>query len=394
VFPFQDENIPVLKSAIDANPNDARACYYLGDLLYDWQPEVSITLWEKSSKIDPNFPITWRNLSIAYQHSQIDNSQAKAIYCLEKAVSCANSYPSNFADLDRLYQTINTPVQKRLALLEKNQNIVIRNDEALGSLINLKTFAGKADESIKLLQSHTFSIWEGGTPFNSGQAWVDANLVLGLKQLNAKKYRDAIAYFDTALILPENLRAEQRYDQHNALISYLTGCAYAGLRDIVNAQKAWNEVITSAVTNFREGVAGGGTAAGGGMGSGVTSGGARRIGTGGGGFGEGIGLSQGEQRYYKALAKRKLGNKESNDPVFNELITSATAALSQPADTITETSQFVGRLSSRSNTALAHYNTGLGYAGLGNKTKAREEFNAALASSPDYLNAKIALGQL
>jgi Tfp pilus assembly protein PilF len=68
--------------------------------------------------------------------------------------------------------------------------------------------------------------------------------------------------------------------------------------------------------------------------------------------------------------------------------------LSQPADTITETSQFVGRQPSRLNTALAHYNAGLGYAGLGNKTKAREEFNAALASSPDYLNAKIALGQL
>jgi len=43
---------------------------------------------------------------------------------------------------------------------------------------------------------------------------------------------------------------------------------------------------------------------------------------------------------------------------------------------------------------MAHYNAGLGYADLGNKSKAREEFNAALTMLPDYLNAKIALDQL
>jgi len=43
---------------------------------------------------------------------------------------------------------------------------------------------------------------------------------------------------------------------------------------------------------------------------------------------------------------------------------------------------------------VAHYNAGLGYAGLGNKKKAIEEFTAALAASPDFLNAKIALEQL
>jgi lipoprotein NlpI len=45
-------------------------------------------------------------------------------------------------------------------------------------------------------------------------------------------------------------------------------------------------------------------------------------------------------------------------------------------------------------TANAHYITGLGYAGLGEKEKARVEFSAALAASPDHLGAKIALEQL
>jgi len=383
VFPFQDENIPVLRSAISANPEDARACYYLGDLLYDWQPEEATKLWERSSVLDPAFSIIWRNLAIAYQHSQGDNSMAKAITSLEKAVASPNPYPSHFSELDRLYKTTNTPVEKRLAVLEKNQSKVTGNDEALGSLISLKTFSGKAEESIKLLQTRTFSIWEGGTPFNSGQAWVDANLVLGLKQLKAKKYKEAIASFKAVANPPENLRAEQRFDRHAAMISYWTGCAYEGLGDKANAQKSWYEVITPVTTNLREGVAGGGTAAGGGMGPGA---GGRRIG--------GNQLSQGEQKYYEALANRKLGKSEGTENVFNELISAAASALSPAANNGTDASQVPGRGQSQSNEVNAHYIAGLGYTGLGNKSKAKEEFNEALILQPDYLNAKIALEQL
>jgi hypothetical protein len=400
VFPFQDENIVILRSALAVNPNDARAFYYLGTLLYDWQPAVSTALWEKSSSLDPNFSITWRNLAVAYQHSpQMDNYQAKAIASLEKAAASSNPYPSHFAELDRLYQTVNTPVQKRLATLEKNQNIVVKNDEALGALINLKTFAGKAEESIKLLQSRIFSIWEGGTPFNSGQAWTDANVIVGLQRIKAKQYKEAITFFEAANKPPENLRAEQRFDQRTGLVYYYTGIAYAGLNDKANAEKAWNYVVTPPVTNLREGVAGGGTAAGGGMGPGGTAAGAaggaagaRRMGAG----GTGNTLAQGEQRYFLALARQKLGNKEGSDAVFNELITSATAALNEPAASTTDAVPQGGgrRQQGRSVVATAHYNAGLGYAGLGNKTKAREEFTAALAASPDFLNAKTAMDQL
>jgi tetratricopeptide (TPR) repeat protein len=374
VFPFQDEAINVLRSAIAANPADARASYYLGTLLYDWQPDLSTALWEKSSVLDPAFPIAWRNLAVAYSHQKNDGSQARAIASLEKAVAISNPYPTHFVELDRLYQATNVPVEKRLALLEKNQSVVVKNDEALGNLITLKIFAGKAEESLRLLQSRTFSIWEGGTPFNSGQAWSDANLVLGLQHIKAKRYRQAATCFETALKPPENLRAEQRFDQSYAIITYYTGCAYDAAGDKEKAKKSWNEVVTPGTQIFREGAAGGSAAA-------------RRM-------GGGNALSQGEQRYFQVLANQKLGNKEGVESAFNELITSASAALNQPAGADADTPQFTRRLPGRSNTVVAHYNAGLGYAGLGNKKKAIEEFNAALASSPDYLNAKIALDQL
>jgi tetratricopeptide (TPR) repeat protein len=367
-FPFQFEVITILQSAITANPADGRASYFLGNLLYDGQPVEATALWEGSAKTDPNFPITWRNLAISYSHQQGDTAKKKAIAFLEKAVSLANPYPTHFAELDRLYQANGTPVEKRLALLERNQKIVEKNDEALGSLINLKTFAGKADESIALLQKRTFSIWEGTTPFNSGQAWTDAHLVRGLQRMNAKKYREAIEDFASALKPPENLRAEQRFDQRKVELGYWTGCSYDALGEKEKAKQAWNEALI--VTSPAPGTGGGGSG--------------RQMG--------GNSLSQEAQRYYQALSKKKLGNKNGNEEVFNGIVKSAETALSQPeSNDATQTSR---RPTMRTNKAMAHYIAGLGYAGLGNKSKARLEFNAALASTPDYLVAKLALGQL
>jgi tetratricopeptide (TPR) repeat protein len=241
---------------------------------------------------------------------------------------------------------------------------VVRNDEALGILINLKTFAGKADESIKLLQSRTFSIWEGATPFSTGQAWIDAHLVRGLQFLRLKKYSDALADFEAALNPPENLRAEQRRGSSDNGIAYWTGCAYEGSGEKEKAQKSWNEAAAASTPN----------------------GGQNRMGR--------SPFLRGEQSYYQALAKKKLGNKEGTDAVFNELVTASTKALNQPENAGADVSQPFGDGQSRINATMAHYNAGLGYSGLGNKVKAKEEFDAALKLQPDYLNARVALDQL
>jgi tetratricopeptide (TPR) repeat protein len=290
---------------------------------------------------------------------------------MEKAVALSNPDPTHFAELDLLYKTAGTPVEKRLALLELNQKIVLRKDEALGDLINLKTFVGKTDEAILLLKSRIFSIWEGGNAFNTGQAWTDAHLVRGLKRFGMKKYSDALSDFQLALTPPENLRAQQGRNSRQVQIAYWTGCTYAALGEKDKAIKSWNEVVDSGTRTNRPG-----------------SGGAGR------GFGNNT-LAQNEQRYFIALANNKLGTSENSEAVFRELAATATDPISNQSGNDSDP-QFVSlrRQPSRDNLAMPHYIAGLGYAGLGNKSKAREEYIAALLLSPDYLNAKIALNQL
>ena len=49
-FPFRLEEIDILESAMKANPSDPKAPYYLGNLLFDFQPEKAIELWEISEE--------------------------------------------------------------------------------------------------------------------------------------------------------------------------------------------------------------------------------------------------------------------------------------------------------------------------------------------------------
>ena len=358
VFPFQAEVIDVLRSAITANPTDARAPYYLGNLLYDWQPEEATALWEKSSALDPNAPITWRNLAIAYSHQDAQKSKSKAISCLEKAVSLPNPYPTHFAELDQLYKSSGVSVEKRLALLEKNEKVVMKKDEALGYLINLKIFAGKTDESISLLKNRIFSIWEGGNAFNTGNAWADAHLIRGLNYFAKKKYQEALKDFQTALTPPENLRAEGRIARSNQ-IKYWIGCTYEALGEKDKAKQFWNEATTEEIQgrgrrNFDNTQA---------------------------------------QGYFKALAQKKLDPAANVDDVFTTLVDNQSNTDSNStADELAYQFVRAGR-NSLDSQAYSHYLAGLGYLGLGNKSKAREEFDAALKISPDYLDAKIELNQ-
>jgi tetratricopeptide (TPR) repeat protein len=371
VFPFQDEVIPVLRSAIAANPQDARAPYYLGNLLFDWQPDEAIKLWEKSAAIDPTFPITWRNLAQAFSHQPGAEARAKAIGYLEKAVSLGDAYPTHFAELDQLYEAAGTPVEKRLTLLEQHQGAVVKKDEGLASLIGLKTFVGKPDEAIALLQGRTFSIWESGTRFDTGGAWTDAHVVRGLQRFAAKQYSEALADFQDALKFPENLRATVvvGVNPRQPEINYWIACVREAMGDRDQARQSWTQLALASAPAPSGGRGGGGR-----------------------GFGNPV-ATRGVQRYYQALALRQLGQNDQAEPILRDLVASGTSALQQSGDAEDAGPAF-NRQPPGSRAAAAHYVAGLGYAGLGDKDKARTEFNAALTAMPAYLGAKVALEQL
>ena len=105
-------------------------------------------------------------------------------------------------------------------------------------------------------------------------------------------------------------------------------------------------------------------------------------------------LSKGDDRYYLALTNQKLGIWDKNGAIFSELVSSGTTAIKRHADERANATPDAKLQHSRQDIAMPHYIAGLGYEGLGDRNKAREEFTSALLASPDFLNAKIALDRL
>ena len=357
VFPFQAEMIPVLRRAMEVNPSDVRAPYYLGNLLFDWQPDEAIKLWEKSVALDDSMPIVHRNLAIAY--SRQDKGMEKAIAELEKAISLSDKYPIHFFELDQLYEWAGTAPEKRLAMLEKHHAAVVRRDDALSREIGLKIIAGKYDEAIELMTGRQFNVWEGGARFGVFDHWTDAHLLRGHANFAAKKYSEALADYQAAIDFPPNLQvAKTRWGGRTVECSYWIATAYEALGDKEKANALFQESAADPQHTGEEDVL-------------PTS-------------------DRSVLSYYRGLSLKKLGENDKADGIFRQLIESGSSSFDRAAST-DFFSKFSDRQSPRARAASAHYTIGLGRLGLGETEKARDEFSQALKARPDHLGAKLAL---
>jgi len=124
-FPFRAEEIEILRNAIQLNPNDSYAPYYLGNLFYEHQPEQAIIEWEKSRKLNDSFYIVHRNLGLAYKEAQKDN--VKALASMEKAAACNSNDPRLLFEVDVLNELNRVSPQKKYEFLKQNFETAKKN---------------------------------------------------------------------------------------------------------------------------------------------------------------------------------------------------------------------------------------------------------------------------
>ena len=368
VFPFQNEAIPVLRAAMKTNPRDARAPYYLGNVLYDWQPEEATRMWEASAAIDPSFAIVHRNLATAYAHQGPHGDLTRAIAEMEKAVSAEHKYPLHFTELDELYEQAGTPLEKRVPLFDRNANVVARRDDTENRAVALKVATGAYDEAIRMMTGRPFAVAEGAN-LNVSEHWTDAHILRAQKNIETKRYKEALADLQAALTIPSNLplgAAGPGAGSRNAEVAYWTGVAYEGLGDHQKAVESWHRAEAPAQPGGRRG---------GQMGGNPAAGSA--------------------QPYYRALALQKLGQADQAKTIFAGLVESGKAALQLPAAAGGGRGGRGGRAQSpRARVANAHYLTGLGYLGLHDREQAKSELSQAVETSPDLVGARVALAAM
>ena len=241
-FPARVEEIAVLKGALRANPGDARAAYYLGNLFYDRRRhEEAIGLWKKSAKLDPAYSVVWRNLGMAYFNIARQPGKARAAY--DKAFLARPADARLLYERDQLWKRLGEPPQNRLRELEKHRDLVCRRDDLSIELCSLYNQMGEHGKALEILSRRHFQPWEGG----EGQAiaqHVRARLSLGRRALSRGDAAQARAHFESALASPENLGEAKHLLANQSDIHYWLGMACAALKDKAAARKYWLAAAT------------------------------------------------------------------------------------------------------------------------------------------------------
>lgn len=233
-FPNRIEDIAALEFAIDQNPADHMAPYYLGNLWYDKrQYQDAISNWELSVQRSPDFPTVHRNLGIAYFNKR--NEVEKAIKCFERAFALDRTDARILMELDQLYKRINRNLVERQTLLEDNLITALQRDDLYLERAALYNFQGEFRKAYDLIMARKFHPWEGGEGRVSGQ-YVYALVEMAKDDINSGHFAKAIEKLGQAQTYPHNLGEGKLFGAKENDIFYWIGKAWKGLGEYEKAK--------------------------------------------------------------------------------------------------------------------------------------------------------------
>lgn len=346
VFPFRFETLDILKAAIEHNPKDAKAWYYMGNILYDHQPGKAILHWKKAVQLAPGLAIAHRNLGWGY-YRYLDDVEG-AIEHYETAVSLKADDPRYYYELDVLYEVNNEALALRYALLVNNHDGLKERDDAFLREIDVLILNGECDTALSYLNEHTFIRQEGMVGLHD--LYVNANLIKGREYLQSGSFDKALEHFLQADSYPENQRIGRISGyQKEAQIFYFTALAYLGLNEKGQAKTFFRKAVDTPV-------------------------------------------GESEYLYYKAMSQRELGNEEEAAVTAGKLVQAGSTALERAGDT-DFFAKFGEKAGMEARKANAHYLLALAYQASGDSEKAKEAFASALTLRNSILWANVYAGE-
>ncbi|MBD1433106.1 DUF5107 domain-containing protein [Sphingobacterium sp. DN00404] len=238
-FPNRLEDILVLETVLELNPEDAGAAYYLGNLWYDKrQYELAISCWEKTVSREPNFPKAYRNLAIAAYNKQDDIE--KAVRYFERAFVLDNTDARILMELDQLYKRLNYPLRDRLATLEKWQQVAEQRDDLYLEISAIYNLQGHFQKAYDRIMNRKFHPWEGGEGKVSTQ-YSYSLVELAKEDLRNSRFSEAIDKLNQAQSYPYNLGEGKLPGAQENDIFYWMGCAYERLGELDEARSFWTK---------------------------------------------------------------------------------------------------------------------------------------------------------
>lgn len=360
-FPYRIEDMMALEQAVRLNPEDSKAFYYLGNYWYaNRQYDDAITCWEKSISLNDKFPTAFRNLSLAYYNKL--KKYAESISLLEKAFELDSTDARVLMELDQLYKIQNYTHEHRLALLEKNLDLVEQRDDLYLERVTLYNQLGNYDQAVALIEARKFHPWEGGEGKVVYQ-FLLCHIELAKTAIADGRNEKALELLANVEAYPINLGEGKLYGTQENDIHYLQGCAFEamGLKEkakekFIEATKGISEPVQAIFYND----------------------------------------PQPDKIFYQGLAWLKLGDERKAKEIFEKLINFAAQHLNDKIEidyfavSLPDLLVFDQDLTLK-NKVHCDYLTGLALIGLHKPEEAKKHFNKVLKQNINHQGAEVHL---
>lgn len=240
-FPNRIESLLALGKAIQINPGDCSAHYYLGNFWYDKrQYDTAIHHWETAISLNPHFPAALRNMAIAAFNKL--KQPERALRLMEAAFQNDAESARLLYELDQLRKLYGVSPEERLEKLKLIYPLVKQRDDLYLELITLYNLSGNYDMAIQLLEMRRFHPWEGGEG-KVLQQYRIAHLEKAAGFLAGQQYEEAISSLSLCLITPENLGEGKLPLPQDQDVYFLLGLCYESLKDHDKAISNWKKAI-------------------------------------------------------------------------------------------------------------------------------------------------------
>jgi tetratricopeptide (TPR) repeat protein len=248
-FPSGLDDQRVLRAALEADPDDARAAGLLGHWLYSVRRYAeAMELWRRAVELDPADAVCWRNLGVASHN--IEHDAEAAMRCYLRAAAAAPDDGRLLYERDQLAKRVGEIPSVRLAHLLRRIDLVEARDDLTVELVGLHVQFGDAARGRELLAGKDFQPWEGGEGQVLG-AWERLHLVLARQALRDGSARTAEQLLRSALDPPANLGEGPHLLANRADLVLALGDALSTQGRAVEAAQAWNDAATF-VGDFQE----------------------------------------------------------------------------------------------------------------------------------------------
>jgi tetratricopeptide (TPR) repeat protein len=238
VFPSRLDEFVLLSEAVEADPGDPHAPYYLGNFLYDRRRySEAIAMWEGAAALKPSFATPWRNLGIGYFNVLHDS--VRALQAFANARTAAPSDARILYEYDQLLRRTGHALTERLANLEADASLVKQRDDLSVELAELYNNLDQPRLALDLLLSHQFQPWEGGEGLVLSQ-YVRANILLAHRSLQCGEPAAAIVRLLAASNPPENLSEVKHLLMNVSMIHYWFGIAHHDAGNHNEAERHWS----------------------------------------------------------------------------------------------------------------------------------------------------------